>query len=174
MRAFVTEYGLRNWVQQQNVVKSMALSIGDCIQRRHELAAMNAIDAGVEGGVDHSTAMSACYRWMKRFRRKWGVSMRKPGAREHVPLGAARKKVPASEPDRNERGRAGFLGALLFLISDSHGHVSGTRPCFSGFPLPHPPRKVTEGKKGAACEKMRAQNQARFPGAKSGPPILVV
>ena len=92
LRSFSTDYQLKNWVATQNTEKSVAPTIGDCIQRRDQLSKDLKLTARPSGG-DFSLGSAATYKWLRRFRRRWKASMQQCGAREFVPLEETRKKA---------------------------------------------------------------------------------
>ena len=90
-QAFITEHRLHAWVARHNEEHGMAPTVGDALQQRDELAAADVV-AELQGPI-WSVASSARYKWGARFRKRWRLGLRKPHAREAVPLEIARQKV---------------------------------------------------------------------------------
>jgi len=96
-RSFSTQYNLKTWVETQNRTKSVAPTIGDCIQRRDHMSKELDV-AGTPIERAFSLGSAASYRWLRRFKRKWKASLQQCGAREHVPLEEVRKKALTKRP----------------------------------------------------------------------------
>ena len=90
-QAFITEHRLHTWVARHNEEHGMAPTVGDALQQRDELAAADVV-AELQGPI-WSVASSARNKWGARFRKRWRLGLRKPHAREAVPLEIARQKV---------------------------------------------------------------------------------
>ena len=91
-QAFITEHRLQAWVATHNERHGLAPTVGDALQHRDELAA--AIQAKeMQPSPIWSVASSARYKWCASFRRRWRVGLKKPQAREAVPLEVARQKA---------------------------------------------------------------------------------
>ena len=90
-QAFITEHRLHAWVATQNDQHGLAPTVGDALQHRDELAAADA-EKDLQGPI-WSVASSARYKWGASFRKRWRLGLRKPHAREAVPLEIARKKA---------------------------------------------------------------------------------
>ena len=90
-QAFITEHRLHAWVARQNEENGMAPTVGDALQHRDELAAADAMK-DLQGPM-WSVAKSARYKWGAGFRKRWRLGLRKPHAREAVPLEIARRKA---------------------------------------------------------------------------------
>ena len=91
-QAFVTEYRLQAWVATHNERHGLAPTVGDALQHRDELSAA-AQPQAMQSVPLWSVASSARYKWCARFRKKWRVGLKKPHAREAVPLEVARQKA---------------------------------------------------------------------------------
>ena len=89
--AFITEQQLHAWVADQNESRGIAPTVGDTLKRRDELAAAHTEEMGRP--PLWSVAASARYKWGTSFRRRWRLGLRKPHAREAVPLETARQKA---------------------------------------------------------------------------------
>ena len=90
-QAFITEHRLHAWVARHNEEHGMAPTVGDALQHRDELAAADAMK-DLQGPM-WSVAKSARYKWGAGFRKRWRLGLRKPHAREAVPLEIARRKA---------------------------------------------------------------------------------
>ena len=89
--AFITEQQLHAWVADQNERQGIAPTVGDTLKRRDELAAAHSEEMGRP--PLWSVDASARYKWSRSFRRRWRLGLRKPHAREAVPLETARQKA---------------------------------------------------------------------------------
>ena len=90
-QVFITKYDLHAWVSKQNERHGIAPTVGDTLLQRDELAAAHGGDS--DAPPFWSVAGSARYKWAAKFRRRWRLGVRKPQAREAVPLEVARKKA---------------------------------------------------------------------------------
>ena len=90
-QAFITEHRLHAWVARHNEEHGMAPTVGDALQHRDELAAADVVK-NLQGPI-WSVASSARYKWGASFRKRWRLGLRKPHAREQVPLEIARQKA---------------------------------------------------------------------------------
>ena len=90
-QAFITEHRLHAWVARHNEEHGMAPTVGDALQHRDELAAAD-VTKDLQGPI-WSVARSARYKWGASFRKRWRLGLRKPHAREAVPLEIARQKA---------------------------------------------------------------------------------
>ena len=87
-QAFLTEHRLAT----HNERHGLAPTVGDALQHRDELAA--AVQAEeMQPSPLWSVASSARYKWGASFRKRWRLGLRKPHAREAVPLEIARQKA---------------------------------------------------------------------------------
>ena len=94
-QAFITEHRPHAWVARHNDKHGMALTVGDALQHRDELAAADVVE-DLQGPI-WSVASSARYKCGASFRKRWRLGLRKPHAREAVPLEIARQKVVPSK-----------------------------------------------------------------------------
>ena len=91
-QAFITEHRLQAWVATHNERHGLAPTVGDALQHRDELAAAIQVEE-MQPSPLWSVASSARYKWGARFRKRWRVGLKKPQAREAVPLEVARQKA---------------------------------------------------------------------------------
>ena len=91
-QAFIMEHRLQKWVATHNERHGLAPTVGDALQHRDELAAAVQVQE-MQPSPLWSVASSARYKWSARFRKRWRVGLKKPHAREAVPLGVARQKA---------------------------------------------------------------------------------
>ena len=91
-QAFITEHRLQDWVARQNERHGLAPTVGDALKHRDELAAAAQVETTQQSPL-WSVASSARYKWAARFRKKWRLGLKKPHAREAVPLEIARAKA---------------------------------------------------------------------------------
>jgi len=92
--AFATKFRLHVWVEKMNQQKGIAPSISDALQQRQEFTtALELSRTDLSQNSKYSTRAAAGYKWVRRFKRKWRLRSHQAGAREHVPLEDARKKV---------------------------------------------------------------------------------
>ena len=95
----------------------MAPTVGDALQHPDELAAADAAK-DLQGPI-WSVASSARYKRGASFRKRWRLGLRKPHAREAVPLEIARKKmVPFKEqaPSQFWCGEMLYHQAKCFIL----------------------------------------------------------
>ena len=91
-QAFLTEHRLQAWVATHNERHGLPPTVGDALQHRDELAA--AVQAEeMQPSPLWSVASSARYKWGASFWKRWRLGLRKPHAREAVPLEIARQKA---------------------------------------------------------------------------------
>ena len=127
-QAFITEHRLHAWVARHNEEHGMAPTVRDALQHRDELAAAD-IMKDLQGPI-WSVARSARYKWGASFRKRWRLGLRKPHAREAVPLEIARQKaVPLKGQVPSQFGVAKFFITILFTCclwfpSCSSTHIS--------------------------------------------------
>ena len=127
-QAFITEHRLHAWVARHNEENGMAPTVGDALQQRDELAAAGVVED--LQGPKWSVASSARYKWGASFRKRWRLGLRKPHAREAVPLEIARQKaLPLKGQVPSQFGVAKFFIIILFtcclwLPSCSSTHIS--------------------------------------------------
>ena len=105
---FIAEHRLHTWVAGQNQNHGIAPTVGDTLQHRDELAAAHLDE--FDGPPVWSVAKSARYKWASSFTKRWCLSLRKPHAREQVPLGVARQKAG------RERGRADYNTVQFSIV----------------------------------------------------------
>ena len=91
-QAFITEHQLQAWVATHNERHGLAPTVGDALKHRDELAAAAQVEDMQQPPI-WSVASSARYKWSARFRKRWRLGLKKPHARESVPLGIARQKA---------------------------------------------------------------------------------
>ena len=91
-QAFLTEEQLQAWVARQNEFHGIAPTVGDTLKHRDELAAATQVNEMDQPAI-WSLASSARYKWSASFRKRWRLGVRKPHAREAVPLEIARQKA---------------------------------------------------------------------------------
>ena len=91
-QAFIMEHRLQKWVATHNERHGLAPTVGDALQHRDELAAAVQVQE-MQPSPLWSVASSARYKWSARFRKRWRVGLKKPHAREAVPLEVARQKA---------------------------------------------------------------------------------
>ena len=116
-QAFITEHRLHAWVARHNEEHGMAPTVVDALQHRDELAAAD-IMKDLQGPI-WSVARSARYKWGASFRKRWRLGLRKPHAREAVPLETARQKaVPlkGQVPSQFWCGEMLHIQAKCFII----------------------------------------------------------
>ena len=89
--AFIAEHKLQRWVATQNQDHGVAPTVSDTLRVRDELSAAHSQEMG-EPSL-WSVAKSARYKWSVSFRKRWRLGVRKPHAREAVPLDIARRKA---------------------------------------------------------------------------------
>ena len=105
---FIAEHRLHTWVAGQNQNHGIAPTVGDTLQHRDELAAAHQDE--FDERPRWSVAKSARYKWASSFAKRWCLSLRKPHAREQVPLGVARQKAG------RERGRADYNTVQFSIV----------------------------------------------------------
>ena len=91
-QAFIMEHRLQAWVVTHNERHGLAPTVGDALKHRDELAAAVQAEEMQQSPL-WSVASSARYKWSARFRKRWRVGLKKPHAREAVPLEVARQKA---------------------------------------------------------------------------------
>ena len=96
-KAFIAEYELHAWVARQNENHGVAPTVSDTLRHRDELSAVHCQQ--MEQPSLWSVAKSARYKWSARFRNRWHLGLRKPHAREAVPLDIARRKAAQRRPE---------------------------------------------------------------------------
>ena len=89
-QAFIMEHRLQAWVATHNERHGLAPTVGDAPKHRDELAAAVQVEE-MQPSPLWSAASSARYKWSARFRKRWRVGLKKPHAREAVPLEVARQ-----------------------------------------------------------------------------------
>ena len=117
-QAFITEQQVQAWVAEQNECHGIAPTVGDVLRHRDELAAAQLHET--EQQPLWSVASSARYKWATRFRRRSRLGLRKPHAREAVPLETARQKaVPfggkGQTPSQFSRAKC-FVFLFAFVV----------------------------------------------------------
>ena len=105
-QAFITEHRLHAWVARHNEEHGMAPTVGDALQHRDELAADCV--KNLQGPI-WSVGSSARYKWGASFRKRWRLGLRKPHAREAVPLEIARRKAVCLKGQIPSQFRCGEL-----------------------------------------------------------------
>ena len=90
---FVNEFAVVEWVEAVNTQKGLAPSIAEIIKRRR----LN-VDEARQGIWGEFTAAPSCgrsaeYKWTKRLRQGWNLTLSKTTERELVPLAVMRQKV---------------------------------------------------------------------------------
>ena len=114
-QAFITEHRLHAWVARHNDEHGMAPTVGDALQQRDELAASDVVKD--LQGPTWSVVSSARYKWCARFRKRWRLGLKKPHAREAVPLEIARQKaVPLAGQVLSQFGVARCVVLILFTF----------------------------------------------------------
>ena len=83
---------MQAWVATHNERHGLPPTVGDALQHRDELAAVVQAEE-MQPSPLWSVASSARYKWGARFRKRWRVGLKKPHAREAVPLEVARQKA---------------------------------------------------------------------------------
>ena len=112
-QAFILEHRLQAWVATHNERHGLAPTVGDALSHRDELAAVVQADEMQQSPL-WSVSRSARYKWCARFRKKWRVGLKKPHAREAVPLEVARQK--ASPLNRKGEAPSQFGAIKCFTV----------------------------------------------------------
>ena len=144
-QAFITEQQVQAWVAEQNECHGIAPTVGDVLRHRDELAAAQLHET--EQQPLWSVASSARYKWATRFRQRSRLGLRKPHAREAVPLEIARQKaVPfggkGQTPSQFSRAKCFvfclcLLCACVVVLSPSEQERCGRRWLPSGASVLH-------------------------------------
>ena len=117
-QAFITEHRLQEWVATQNERHGLAPTVGDALQHRDELAAAVQVEENQPSPL-WSVASSARYKWGTRFRKRWRVGLKRPHAREAVPLEVARQKAISLYPQGQTPSQFGVTRCFAFRRFES-------------------------------------------------------
>ena len=90
-RRFVTEFNLHAWVARTNSVQGVAPAPGEVLRRRLELTASAHSHPGQMEAA--ASTKSAKYRWLRHWKRRWGMKACKLQPGEVVPVETMQKKA---------------------------------------------------------------------------------
>ena len=91
-QAWMQEFSLYTWLGQQNTAKGVA-PLSAVVLQQHQKAGASVEPAAVRMPGGHDAGPRTNYQWLRRWRRRWGVSIGRFAAREHLELGVMQNKV---------------------------------------------------------------------------------
>ena len=90
-KAWIQELHLYTWLGQQNTAKGVA-SMSAVVLREHQQSGASVEPAAVRMPGGHDAGPRSNYQWLRRWRRRWGVSIGRFAAREHLEISLMQNK----------------------------------------------------------------------------------
>ena len=90
-QAWMHEFQLYTWLGQQNTAKGVA-PMSAVVLREHQQSGTSVEPAAVRMPGGHDAGPRSNYQWLRRWRRRWGVSIGRFAAREHLQTSVMQNK----------------------------------------------------------------------------------